>query len=230
MTSGTALTLRGKLIHLASTWAGRIGRGQTHAFEPFIANGGGVLSIPLMRNLEFHRHLLHLKQYRVIDLVPDVNQLIGSKSNIRQTVRHRTDIRIVVGASSSSSQYIRDRVAMVTGKAFDDACPLGPKIVPARFVDTRDLRLTLTVNGETKQDASSSDMIWSVAEQASLLSEFVTIEPGDVLLTGTPAGVGLASGTYLKVGDRIEATISGLGTMSVVVVPDSPSSGTPRVA
>jgi len=117
---------------------------------------------------------------------------------------------------------------LFTGKAFDDACPLGPKIVPARFVDTRDLRLTLTVNGETRQDASTSDMIWSVAEQASLLSEFVTIEPGDVLLTGTPAGVGLASGTYLKIGDRIEATISGLGTMRVMVVPDSPSSGTPR--
>jgi 2-keto-4-pentenoate hydratase/2-oxohepta-3-ene-1,7-dioic acid hydratase in catechol pathway len=119
---------------------------------------------------------------------------------------------------------------LFTGKAFDDACPLGPKIVPARFVDTRDLRLTLTVNGETKQDASSSDMIWSVAEQASLLSEFVTIEPGDVLLTGTPAGVGMASGTYLEVGDRIEASITGLGTMRVVVVPDSPSSGTPRLA
>ncbi|MCA3179138.1 MAG: fumarylacetoacetate hydrolase family protein [Burkholderiales bacterium] len=117
---------------------------------------------------------------------------------------------------------------LFTGKAFDDACPLGPKIVPARFVDTRDLRLTLTVNGETKQDASSSDMIWSVAEQASMLSEFVTIEPGDVLLTGTPAGVGMASGTYLEVGDRIEASITGLGTMRVVVVPDSPSSGTPK--
>lgn len=70
----------------------------------------------------------------------------------------------------------------------------------------------------------------TVAEQASLLSEFVAIEPGDGLLTGTPAGVGLASGTDLDVGDRIEATISGLGTMSVGVVPDSPSSGTPRVA
>jgi 2-keto-4-pentenoate hydratase/2-oxohepta-3-ene-1,7-dioic acid hydratase in catechol pathway len=85
--------------------------------------------------------------------------------------------------------------------------------VPARFVDTRDLRLTLTVNGETKQGASSSDMIWPVAEQASLLSKFVTIKPGEVLLIGTPAGAGLTSGTYLKVGVRIEVIINGFGTM-----------------
>ncbi len=61
-------------------------------------------------------------QYRVIDLVPDITQfkLIGSKSSVRQTLRHPTDIPIVAGASSSSSQYIRDRVAMITGKTFDE--------------------------------------------------------------------------------------------------------------
>jgi 2-keto-4-pentenoate hydratase/2-oxohepta-3-ene-1,7-dioic acid hydratase in catechol pathway len=109
---------------------------------------------------------------------------------------------------------------LFTGKSFDDSCPLGPKIVPARFVDPGALHLQLRVNGEVKQDARSDDMIWSVAELVSVLSEHVTLEPGDVLLTGTPAGVGMASGTYLRVGDRVEATISGLGTLSVVVVAD----------
>ena len=117
---------------------------------------------------------------------------------------------------------------LFTGKAFDDACPLGPKIVPARFVDPTNLHLQLRVNGVVRQDARSDDMIWSVAEQVSLLSEHVTLEPGDVLLTGTPAGVGLASGTYLKVGDRIDATITGLGTLGVEVVADSASPRTPR--
>ncbi len=65
------------------------------------------------------------------------------------------------------------------------------------------------------------------AEQVSLLSEHVTLEPGDVLLTGTPAGVGMASGTYLKVGDRIDATITGLGTLSVAIVPDEKTAWTP---
>ncbi|HYF20388.1 MAG TPA: fumarylacetoacetate hydrolase family protein [Ramlibacter sp.] len=119
------------------------------------------------------------------------------------------------------------RFDLFTGKSFDDSCPLGPKIVPARFVDPGKLRLTLRVNGEVKQDANSDDMIWSVAEQVSLLSEHCTLEPGDVLLTGTPAGVGMASGTYLSVGDRIEATITGLGTLSVEITPDERTPGTP---
>jgi 2-keto-4-pentenoate hydratase/2-oxohepta-3-ene-1,7-dioic acid hydratase in catechol pathway len=116
---------------------------------------------------------------------------------------------------------------LFTGKSFDDSCPLGPKIVPARFVDAGNLRLTLSVNGEVKQDAKSDDMIWSVAELVSMLSEHVTLEPGDVLLTGTPAGVGMASGTYLKVGDRVDATITGLGTMTVVIGADERTAGTP---
>lgn len=116
---------------------------------------------------------------------------------------------------------------LFTGKSFDDSCPLGPKIVPARFVDPGNLRLVLTVNGETKQDANSDDMVWPVAEQVSILSEHVTLEPGDVLLTGTPAGVGMASGTYLKVGDRVEATITGLGTLWVEIAPDERTSRTP---
>jgi 2-keto-4-pentenoate hydratase/2-oxohepta-3-ene-1,7-dioic acid hydratase in catechol pathway len=117
---------------------------------------------------------------------------------------------------------------LFTGKAFDDSCPLGPKLVPAQFVDPEDLHLELRVNGEVRQEAHSDDMIWSVGEQVSILSEHVTFEPGDTLLTGTPAGVGLATGTYLKPGDRIEATISGLGTLAVEIVPDAPTPRTPR--
>ena len=58
-------------------------------------------------------------------------------------------------------------------------------------------------------------MIWSVAEQVSLLSEHVTLKPGGVLLTETPGGIGLATGTYLQVGDKIEAEIEGLGKLEV---------------
>ncbi len=108
------------------------------------------------------------------------------------------------------------------GKGFDDSCPLGPKIVPARFVDHGNLQLRLYVNGELKQNANTRDMIWSLAEQIEAMSEHVTLEPGDVILTGTPAGVGLAAGTYLKVGDRIDADIDQLGRLSVEVVEDQP--------
>jgi len=106
------------------------------------------------------------------------------------------------------------------GKAFDDSCPLGPGIVPARFVDDTSLRLRLRVNGELRQDASTADMIWDVAEQIAYISEHVTLEPGDVIMTGTPAGVGLSTGTWLKAGDRLEAEITGLGTLTVQITDD----------
>lgn len=112
---------------------------------------------------------------------------------------------------------------LFAGKAFDDSCPLGPKLVPARFVDPSKLQLQLRVNGNVRQDAYSSDMIWSVGEQLSILSEHLTLELGDVVLTGTPAGVGLTTGSFLKVGDRVDAEISGLGTLSVQIVEDTPT-------
>jgi 2-keto-4-pentenoate hydratase/2-oxohepta-3-ene-1,7-dioic acid hydratase in catechol pathway len=70
-----------------------------------------------------------------------------------------------------------------------------------------------------KQDSSSSQMIYSVAEQVARASELMTLDPGDVLLTGTPAGVGVPKGTFLNPGDRIDATIAGIGTLSVEIQP-----------
>jgi 2-keto-4-pentenoate hydratase/2-oxohepta-3-ene-1,7-dioic acid hydratase in catechol pathway len=111
------------------------------------------------------------------------------------------------------------------GKAFDDSCPLGPAIVPARFVDEQSLRLQLRLNGTVRQDASTSDMIWSVPEQIALISEHVTLEPGDVIMTGTPAGVGLSTGTWLAAGDRLEGRITGLGALCVEIVDDGARAG-----
>jgi 2-keto-4-pentenoate hydratase/2-oxohepta-3-ene-1,7-dioic acid hydratase in catechol pathway len=107
------------------------------------------------------------------------------------------------------------------GKAFDDSCPLGPAIVPSRYVDEANLRLQFLLNGEVRQDANTSDMIWSVSEQIARISEHVTLEPGDVILTGTPAGVGLSTGTWLHVGDHLEGRITGLGSLHVEIVDDA---------
>lgn len=106
------------------------------------------------------------------------------------------------------------------GKAFDDSCPVGPWIVPARFVDHRNLGLRLWVNGDLKQNGNTKDMIWSIGEQLEAMSSHVTLEPGDIVLTGTPAGVGLKTNTFLKVGDRIAAEIDGLGRLEVEIAPD----------
>jgi 2-keto-4-pentenoate hydratase/2-oxohepta-3-ene-1,7-dioic acid hydratase in catechol pathway len=107
------------------------------------------------------------------------------------------------------------------GKAFDDSCPAGPRIVPARFVDPQNLHLRLWVNGELRQDASTADMIWSVAELVSAISTHTTLEPGDMLMTGSPAGVGLPTGRYLKIGDVVEAEMPEIGRLTVELVEDA---------
>lgn len=108
----------------------------------------------------------------------------------------------------------------VAGKANDTCCPMGPVVVPAAFLkDPQDLPLLLKVNGETKQNARTSGMIFSIAEQIAKLSRIMTLDPGDVVLTGTPAGVGAPKSTFLKVGDKVDATIEGIGTLSVEIMP-----------
>lgn len=91
-------------------------------------------------------------------------------------------------------------------KGFDTFCPLGPAI--ETDFDPEKARLTTSLNGEIKQDAPLSDMIFSVAEIVAYASEAFTLLPGDVILTGTPAGVG-----PFVAGDKIEVAISGLGTL-----------------
>lgn len=108
----------------------------------------------------------------------------------------------------------------VAGKGHDTCGPLGPVVVPAAFIkNPQDLALSLKVNGETKQNARTSGMIFSIVEQIAKLSRIMTLDPGDVVLTGTPAGVGAPKGTFLKVGDKVDATIEGIGTLSVEIMP-----------
>jgi 2-keto-4-pentenoate hydratase/2-oxohepta-3-ene-1,7-dioic acid hydratase in catechol pathway len=109
----------------------------------------------------------------------------------------------------------------VAGKANDTCCPLGPRVVPATAIaDPQNLSLKLWVNGELKQDGRSSQMIFSIAEQIATASRIMTLDPGDVLLTGTPAGVGVPKQTFLKVGDQVDAEIEGIGRLSVTIQPE----------
>ena len=104
------------------------------------------------------------------------------------------------------------------GKGQDGATPLGPVITPAAFIrDPHDLRITLSVNGAMKQNASTAGMIYRIDEQLSSISQFVTLEPGDVVLTGSPAGVGLPRGEFLKPGDKVIATAEGVGELHMEI-------------
>ena len=90
--------------------------------------------------------------------------------------------------------------------------PLGPYLVPAAFVaDPSDLQVTLTLNGETMQDESTKDMIFDVARMVSYASQTTTLLPGDLVLTGSPAGNGMHWGRLLRDGDVMDGTVTGLG-------------------
>ncbi len=99
-------------------------------------------------------------------------------------------------------------------KSFDGSCPLGPWIVPARDVgDPQALGIRLWLNGTIKQDSNTSEMIFTLAEQIAQLSRRITLQPGDLVLTGTPAGVGMGRGEFLKPGDRLELWVENVGTL-----------------
>ncbi len=105
------------------------------------------------------------------------------------------------------------------GKSFDTFAPLGPWFVPRDCVgDPMDLRMQLTVNGESMQDASTQGMIFNIAEQIAYLSSILTLKPGDLIATGTPTGVGMGRGVFLKPGDVMVASIDQIGSIENHVV------------
>jgi 2-keto-4-pentenoate hydratase/2-oxohepta-3-ene-1,7-dioic acid hydratase in catechol pathway len=100
------------------------------------------------------------------------------------------------------------------GKCCETFNPLGPALVPADQVDPQALGLRSWVNGEPRQDSNTVDMIFGVAELVRDLSQYLTLDPGDVINTGTPEGVALSGRfPYLSAGDVVECEIDGLGRM-----------------
>jgi len=99
------------------------------------------------------------------------------------------------------------------GKNFEGTLPVGPELVTADELDPAQLVIETRVNGELVQRARTSDMIVDVPEQISFLSTFVTLEPGDLIATGTPSGVGTARDVFLDEGDVVEVTVDGVGTI-----------------
>jgi len=100
-------------------------------------------------------------------------------------------------------------------KSFDGSCPLGPWIVPAGDIpDPQALGIKLWVNDVPKQDSNTGKMIFTLAEQIAHLSTRMTLHPGDLILTGTPAGVGAGRGEFLKAGDVVKLWIERIGTLT----------------
>ncbi len=104
------------------------------------------------------------------------------------------------------------------GKWFDTFAAMGPYVVTADEVaDPQDLMLETRVNGERRQYGTTADMIFYIADTIEWISKFITLSPGDVLATGTPAGVGSVQDVYLQAGDVVDVEITGLGVLSNTV-------------
>ena len=102
----------------------------------------------------------------------------------------------------------------VSQKCFDGACPLGPWIVPAGEIrDPHQLGIRLWLDDELMQDSNTGQMIFDTAEQSAMLSSRVTLHPGDVILTGTPAGVGMGRKRFLKPGERVRLWVEDIGEL-----------------
>jgi 2-keto-4-pentenoate hydratase/2-oxohepta-3-ene-1,7-dioic acid hydratase in catechol pathway len=132
---------------------------------------------------------------------------------------------VVAGYLLCNDVSVRDWQArsptFTLGKSWDTHGPIGPWITTADEVaDPQALTMRLTVNGEERQRSSTGDMIYKIADQIAYLSTVMTLEPGDLIATGTPSGVGIASGRFLKAGDVVRIEIDGLGALENTFRPE----------
>jgi 2-keto-4-pentenoate hydratase/2-oxohepta-3-ene-1,7-dioic acid hydratase in catechol pathway len=136
------------------------------------------------------------------------------------TIANDISARTVTFKKARSERAWDEFYDWLNGKWSDGFLPMGPYLLTSDEIqDVQNLDLTLAVNGQVRQNANTSQMIYPVADIVSFLSHIMTLEPGDVIATGTPSGVGLATGNYLKPGDKIECSIENLGTLTNVLGP-----------
>ena len=124
----------------------------------------------------------------------------------------------MVGNDVSVRDWQQDTPTMWPGKSFDTHGPIGPWVVTADELDPSDLTVRTWVDEELRQDGSTADMVTGVADMIAAVSRVCTLEPGDLIATGTPGGVGMFSGRLLQPGQRVRVEIEGVGAIDNPVV------------
>jgi 2-keto-4-pentenoate hydratase/2-oxohepta-3-ene-1,7-dioic acid hydratase in catechol pathway len=151
----------------------------------------------------------------MVDYEAEMGVVIGKRC------RHvsREDARsVIAGYFVANDVTARDwqfrSPTFTLGKSFDTHGPIGPWITTDdEIADPHALTMTLELNGEERQRSSTGKMIYDIYEQIAYLTEVMTLEPGDLIATGTPAGVGIAGGRFMKEGDVVRVAIEGLGAI-----------------
>jgi 2-keto-4-pentenoate hydratase/2-oxohepta-3-ene-1,7-dioic acid hydratase in catechol pathway len=150
--------------------------------------------------------------YERVDYEGELGVVIGTLT--RRISRERA-LEAVLGFVCVNDVTVRDLqkkdVQFTRAKGFDTFCPIGPRIVAG--LDPSNLRITTRVNGEIRQDSSTSDLIFDVPALIAFTSAHMTLEPGDVITTGTPSGVG-----NLSPGDTVSVEIEGIGVLTNRVI------------
>jgi 2-keto-4-pentenoate hydratase/2-oxohepta-3-ene-1,7-dioic acid hydratase in catechol pathway len=132
---------------------------------------------------------------------------------------HVVGVTIGQDISDRPAQFAAKPPHFDLGKSFDTFGPIGPVVVSTDELEDRNaLHIVCSINGEVRQDGNTSDLIFDVPTLVSFLSSITTLVTGDIIFTGTPAGVGAAQGKYLADGDVITTTIDGIGMMTNRVV------------
>ena len=131
------------------------------------------------------------------------------------TIANDVSARSVTFAAARAKRPWDEFYDWLNGKWADGFLPTGPYLLTADEIeDVQNLEMMLTVNGEIRQKADTSQMIFPVTDIVSFISHIMTLQPGDIIATGTPAGVGMATGKFLQPGDRIECKIEKLGILA----------------
>lgn len=157
-----------------------------------------------------------------LDYEGELGVIIGrraSRVSVEDALGHVGAYTIVDDVSARDLQFGEPQ--WIRGKSLDTFAPMGPyAVLPDEGFDPATFWIRTTVSGELRQDMSCSDMVFSVAEVIAFISEAITLEPGDVISTGTPSGVGLGfkPPKYLSPGDTVSIEIEGIGVLTNPVV------------
>ncbi len=157
-----------------------------------------------------------------IDFEAEMGVVIGRRGRhiaVEEAIEHVAGYTIVNDVSARDLQFSDNQ--WIRGKSFDTFAPIGPCLVTTSDLGDGDgLRISLRLNGETMQDSNTSNLIFKVAELVSYTSRVLTLAPGDVIATGTPAGVGFTRKppVFMKPGDVVEIDLEGVGTLRNTVV------------
>ena len=160
-----------------------------------------------------------------VDYEAELGVVIGTKArrvSERDALDHVDGYLCLNDVSARDLQFADGQ--WTRGKSPDTFCPVGPRLVPrAEIDDPQALAIRCIVNGEALQDSSTAQMIFSVAEIIAYASQVITLEPGDLIATGTPAGVGVFRDpkVLLQAGDEVSVEIEGLGTLTNPITKES---------